>query len=609
MEIKRALRLFLTLMLVTVMALTFGPTQVTGNQTYENVSICSFPKQGSYYTLAGRTFLWQIIDGENVTTDRYGEIHKWSIQSVYGDVAFVNRTYMEACISPIAGNYTTTYDFDYEIATNRTILSANLKTMTFDTTGFREATMQSLDMDVGEHTWGWFPTDLHIDAHVPVSWTFDRIFPDDVLYAVVDEETIQVAGETQDCWLLYLPPTIGKNGTQGRTETWWVDKDTGVPLKFHSNGWAVDGSFGWKGESVLVNTNIDLGAESTQPPSPTYTLTVPTTPGFPETGKFYTWYALDTGWYMDGSTNVTYYADAIVTCWMFRVTDDEAFAYKILWYDYVCDWESADELEFVIIRHYSYRINKATREILDASGASYVVNMTSLTYAGPEDLTPWLAGDIGEKTHLWLPTKLYLGASVNYSWTFDRPWSLDNVTYTVVSEKIISIFSEPQACWVLYLPPTSSIDGTWKHADICYSDKEAGILLYGSGEGWAVDGSAAYSSPGHIIDTNVELGPFKTSVFFNINPNPAKPGSTFTLKGILVDETSKPLTDMTVQLYARPLAGSWIPITSLVTDKFGIFKWQALIPPTVDGIFIFAVYYPGSAMYQSTYNFAILVIQ
>ncbi|MFQ6095295.1 MAG: hypothetical protein ACE5NN_04050, partial [Candidatus Bathyarchaeia archaeon] len=62
-----------------------------------------------------------------------------------------------------------------------------------------------------------------------------------------------------------------------------------------------------------------------------------------------------------------------------------------------------------------------------------------------------------------------------------------------------------------------------------------------------------------------------------------------------------------VKLYARPLAGSWRYITSLTTNENGIFTWQAKIPVT--GTFIFAVYYPGSEEYESTYNLAILIVQ
>lgn len=102
----------------------------------------------------------------------------------------------------------------------------------------------------------------------------------------------------------------------------------------------------------------------------------------------------------------------------------------------------------------------------------------------------------------------------------------------------------------------------------------------------------------------------QTEVFFNINPNPATAGQTIILKGILVDQFSQPISNETVELYGRPLAGSWQHIASVTASTYGIFMWQATIPGTVTpGTYIIAVYYPGSPMYASTYNLAILIIQ
>jgi hypothetical protein len=101
----------------------------------------------------------------------------------------------------------------------------------------------------------------------------------------------------------------------------------------------------------------------------------------------------------------------------------------------------------------------------------------------------------------------------------------------------------------------------------------------------------------------------QTFVLFNINPNPATTGDTITLKGILVDENGNPLGNENVKLYARPLAGSWRYITSLATNDQGFFMWQTTIPEVPTGTYVFAVYYPGSEAYKSTYNLAILIIQ
>lgn len=115
---------------------------------------------------------------------------------------------------------------------------------------------------------------------------------------------------------------------------------------------------------------------------------------------------------------------------------------------------------------------------------------------------------------------------------------------------------------------------------------------------------------GYILCKYVVLIPrLATGVYFNLNPNPVSAGDTATLKGILVDEVSQPLAGETVRLYARPLGGSWIYITSLTTNGYGIFMLQATIPSTATGTFILVIYYPGSDIYESCYNFAILIVQ
>lgn len=487
-------------------------TEAPCQKTTSSDSTDPFPQAGKFYTLAGRSFSWETVGGKNVTTGHSEEILKWSIQDVVGDVALVNRTYVVAYIRPQTGeNYTDTYDFDYEIAINRTILSAYLKEMSFDTTGFLWSSERPLGEDVGEHTWGWFPTDLHIGAHVLVSWTFDNNFLGDMLYEVVGEEVIEVVGQKQDCWMLRMPPSVTVDGTQGRMETYWVDKDTGVPLKLYQEGWALDGSSGFDCEYVLVHTNIDLGPESTQPASPTYTLTVPTSPGFPEAGKFYTWYYLEEGWYISGATNVTYYNEGLYTFWVVNVTGGEALVHSILWSERICAAEGVKELEAASIRYINYTINVNTREILGISGLVYGVNMTSLTYE-MEDHTTLLAGDVGEETYCWLPKNLNVGATVNITWTHDWPDSVDNGTYTVTGEKIINVLDKPQACWILYMSPTLSINGKWNISETIYSDKDVGIPLGFVGKEWAIDGSSAYSYLFEFVDTNVDLGP-QTYIF------------------------------------------------------------------------------------------------
>jgi hypothetical protein len=524
---KFVLLAFMSLFLLSATLGTGLITQAAYEQTINSNSADAFPQAGKFYTLAGHNVYWEIVDGKNITS-HYEEILKWSVRDVVGDVVFANYTYVNLYINPETGeNHVTTLDFDHEISTNRTILSVYWKWMSFTTAGFLGSGERSLDENVGEHTHAWFPKNLSIGDYVPVGWEYDTTFLNDTLYEVVGEEVIQILDEKQDCWIARMPPSITIDGARVRTDMFWVDKDTGVPLKIYSKERSLDDSRGFTDEYVLVHTNINLGPESTQPPSPTYTLTVPTTPGFPEAGKFYAWYMLEEGWYMSGATNVTYYWEGLLLWWVVNVNNDEATVYSVRWYDRVCEGEGVEELEDVEIRYFSYRIGITTREILDATGAQLLVNMTSLTYDGPYDLTSGLAGDIGEETYCWLPTNLYSGAYVNITWTFDGSWRLDNATFTVIDEEIVSALDDTQACWVLYLPSTSSIDGTWNHSQTWYSDKDAGIPLRFVWEGWAVDGSSAFDHALQLIDTNVDLGPYT----YCLTIKPTAGGTTDPLSG------------------------------------------------------------------------------
>lgn len=120
------------------------------------------------------------------------------------------------------------------------------------------------------------------------------------------------------------------------------------------------------------------------------------------------------------------------------------------------------------------------------------------------------------------------------------------------------------------------------------------------------NGSAMYGPSNHIEDLMV-LNKIETKTFVSLSPNPASPGENVTLEGVLLDESFQLLPNENIRLYARLLSGSWRYITSLTTNEYGVFMWQAEIP--FKGVFIFAVYYPGSEMYESTYSLAVLIVQ
>lgn len=189
----------------------------------------------------------------------------------------------------------------------------------------------------------------------------------------------------------------------------------------------------------------------------------------------------------------------------------------------------------------------------------------------------------------WIETNVTDGSIINW-WT---------TTAEIVGSQILYVVGRHVDCWVA----NASVSENFY--ELSYYDKITGLLTKYQ---IFVEGELLDDFP--LNATNIPIGEkLSTAVYFNVNPNPASPGETVTLKGILVDEFSRPLSNQTAKLYARPLVGSWSYITSLTTNSYGIFTWQATIPEIPPGTYILATYYPGSETYESSYNFAILVIQ
>lgn len=189
----------------------------------------------------------------------------------------------------------------------------------------------------------------------------------------------------------------------------------------------------------------------------------------------------------------------------------------------------------------------------------------------------------------WIETDVTVGSTINW-WT---------TTATIVGSKTLYILGDYIDCWV------ANVSYIETQYELPYYDKMSGLLvkdqMFSEGE---LYGELTLNA------TNIPIGEkLSTAVYFNLNPNPVGVGETVTLRGILVDESSQPLSNETVKLYARPLAGSWSYITSFTTNGYGIFTWQATIPEYATGTFILANYYLGSENYESSYNFATLIIQ
>jgi hypothetical protein len=171
-------------------------------------------------------------------------------------------------------------------------------------------------------------------------------------------------------------------------------------------------------------------------------------------------------------------------------------------------------------------------------------------------------------------------------------------------------------------PGENNVEGAASHDGAHYWFEFRKELDSGDGYDWSF-------TPGQIVDTDLLMigvrdesenvsyahqiwlqlasPPPSTMVYFYLNPNPVGVGETVALRGVLLTESSQPVSGETVKLYARPLTGSWKHVTSLTTNMHGIFTWQAEIP--MEGVFVFVVSYPGSDVYESSYNVGALIVQ
>jgi len=187
----------------------------------------------------------------------------------------------------------------------------------------------------------------------------------------------------------------------------------------------------------------------------------------------------------------------------------------------------------------------------------------------------------------WIETGVTIGSTIN--------WWIG--TAKIVGSKTLHAVGRHIDCWI------ANFSYNEYDYDLSYYDKISGLGIAGQS---FRDGQLTADMT--LNATNIPIGEkSSTAIYFNLNPNPTSVGETVNLKGILVNVLSTPLANETIKLYARPLTGSWRYITSLTTNGYGVLMWQAVIPVT--GIFVFAVYYPGSETYESTYSLAVLIVQ
>jgi hypothetical protein len=101
----------------------------------------------------------------------------------------------------------------------------------------------------------------------------------------------------------------------------------------------------------------------------------------------------------------------------------------------------------------------------------------------------------------------------------------------------------------------------------------------------------------------------KTEIYARFFPNPASPGATTTLKGILVTQFSTPIQSATISLqYSADWGVTWNSLGTVATNSYGIFS-KTLTAPTQVGTYIYRMTYAGSPTLSASTADALLAVR
>jgi len=101
-----------------------------------------------------------------------------------------------------------------------------------------------------------------------------------------------------------------------------------------------------------------------------------------------------------------------------------------------------------------------------------------------------------------------------------------------------------------------------------------------------------------------------TSIYAKFNPNPVYPGNTCELRGILVDQFSKPIKSAILSLeYSTDYGSNWQPGGTLVTDPYGIFSKTFTVPPPPQRTYLVRISYAGSLDHEPSATVIALIVR
>jgi hypothetical protein len=101
----------------------------------------------------------------------------------------------------------------------------------------------------------------------------------------------------------------------------------------------------------------------------------------------------------------------------------------------------------------------------------------------------------------------------------------------------------------------------------------------------------------------------QTKIYAKVFPNPASPGATTTLEGILITQFSAPIQSATISLkYSADWGVTWTPLGNVTTNSYGIFS-KTLTAPIQVGTYIYRMTYAGSSTLSPSTADALLAVR
>jgi hypothetical protein len=108
--------------------------------------------------------------------------------------------------------------------------------------------------------------------------------------------------------------------------------------------------------------------------------------------------------------------------------------------------------------------------------------------------------------------------------------------------------------------------------------------------------------------TMLTVSKAQTEIYAKFFPNVASPGTTVTLRGILIDQFSSPIKSAVINLqYSSNYGTTWTPLGTMSTSSYGVFS-KTFTAPSI-GTYIFRMSYTGSSGHMASTTDITLIVR